>query len=96
MGSVTKTVRLFYLYFVNIELNLPDSNAEPDIKKDIAVLLYDKEIYPLGKAAEFAGISKNDFMKLLREKKINIKYSIDDIKNDLSNLPEFALNDSGE
>jgi len=81
---------------VNIELNLPDSNTEADIKKDIAVLLYDKEIYSLGKATEFAGISKNDFMKLLREKKINIKYSIDDIKNDLSDMSQFTLNDSGE
>jgi len=81
---------------MNIELNLSDSNAEADIKKDIAALLYDKEIYSLGKAAEFAGISKNDFMKLLREKKIDIKYSIDDIKNDLSNMSQFTLNDSGE
>ena len=33
---------------------------------------------------------------LLREKKIDIKYSIDDIKNDLSNMSQFTLNDSGE
>jgi predicted HTH domain antitoxin len=56
-------------------------------------LLYDKEIYSLGKAAEFAGISKNDFMKLLRDKEINVKCSIDDIKNDLSTMPQFTLKD---
>ncbi|MEO8713123.1 MAG: UPF0175 family protein [Parafilimonas sp.] len=86
----------FYLCEMFIELNIPDSNIEAEVKKDIAIVLYDKEIYSLGKAAEFACISKNEFMKLLRERNINIKYSIEDIKGDLNNIPQFVLNDSGE
>lgn len=77
-----------------IELDVSDKKVESDIRKVIAFLLYDREIYSLGKASEFASVSKTDFMKLLREKNIYIKYSIDDVKNDLSNLSQSILDDS--
>lgn len=81
---------------MTIELNIPDNNIEADVKKEIALFLYDKEFYSLGKASELAGIPKTDFMKLLREKNINIKYSINDVKDDLSNLSQSMLNDGGQ
>jgi predicted HTH domain antitoxin len=81
----------FYLTKYLSKLNISENNIEAEIKKDVAIILYDKEIYSLGKAAEFAGISKNEFMKLLREKNINIKYSIKDIEDDLDNIPQLVL-----
>ena len=81
---------------MTIELNIQGNNTEADVKKEIALFLYDKEFYSLGKAAELAGITKDDFMQLLREKNIHIKYSINDVENDLNNLSQFVLNDSGK
>ena len=80
---------------MTIELNTSDVNVE-NVKKEIALLLYDKEFYSLGKASELAGMSKLNFMKLLREKDINIKYSIADVQGDLKSLSQFMLNDSGK
>ena len=79
---------------MTIELDIPDSLIETEVKKEIALFLYDKEIFSLGKASELAGVSKTDFLKLLREKNINIKYSIEDVNDDLNNLSQFTLNDS--
>ncbi|SFQ56531.1 UPF0175 family protein [Parafilimonas terrae] len=78
-----------------IELDIKDKASEADIRKEIALILYEKEIYSLGKAAAFAGLSKDDFMKLMKTKGIYIKYSIEDVKLDLDNL-QFVLNDSGK
>ena len=81
---------------MTIKLNIPDNNVEADVKKEIALFLYDKEFYSLGKASELAGITKDEFMKFLRGQNVHIKYSIDDVKDDLSNLSKSILNDSGK
>jgi len=80
---------------MSIELNIENKAVEADLKKEIALMLYDKEIFSLGKAAAFAELSKIEFMQLMKEKNIYIKYSIDDVKHDLDNL-QSVLNDSGK
>lgn len=78
---------------MSIEIDIKDKAIEADIKKEIALMLYDKEIYSLGKAAAFAELSKFEFMKLMKEKNIYIKYSIEDVKHYLDNM-YFALKDN--
>jgi predicted HTH domain antitoxin len=80
---------------MSIELNIENKAVEADIKKEIALMLYDKEIFSLGKAAAFAELSKTEFMQFMKERNVFIKYSIDDIKHDLDNI-QSALNDSGK
>ncbi len=77
---------------MNIEVDIKDRSLEEEVRKEIGLILYDKEIYSLGKAADFAGVSKLKFMELMRMKNIHIKYSIEDVKQDLNNI-QYLMND---
>ncbi len=51
-----------------------------------AVKFYLEGKLSLGKAAEIAGVSIWRFIDILKEKKIPIKYDIDDVKNEIEKI----------
>ena len=54
-----------------------------DIKKEQALKLYSEGRITLWKAAELAGISLWEMIDEVKEKKIPVKYSIEDAKDDI-------------
>ena len=64
-----------------------------DLKIELAVLLFEKDIFTLGKAAEFAGMYQFDMQKILAERKIPMHYDVEDFMEDVRTLQEINLND---
>ncbi|MGP8217145.1 MAG: UPF0175 family protein [Bacteroidia bacterium] len=62
--------------------------SEKDLKVELALLFYQRNIFTLGQAAAFAGIHQMEFQKILSERKINIHYDIDAFRDDLNVLNE--------
>ena len=62
--------------------------TEQEFKLEIAILLYQKEVFTLGKAAEFVGIPKLIFQKALAKRNIPVSYNYEEFQHDLSMLKE--------
>lgn len=67
------------------------SMSEQQLKLEIIVLLYEKKVLSLGKAAEKAGISRLEFQALLIEKDIPLHYSMSDLTIDMNNLKKLPI-----
>lgn len=59
---------------------------EEEMRLEIAVLLFEKELFTLGQASEFAQLSQYSFMQELGKRDISIHYDVADYKEDLKNL----------
>tara|TARA_R110000850_G_scaffold62650_5_gene142342 strand:+ start:809 stop:1024 length:216 start_codon:yes stop_codon:yes gene_type:complete len=46
-----------------LTLNIPEETNEHELKMIIASVLFDKAVFSSGQAAEFAGISKREFIE---------------------------------
>ncbi len=46
-----------------LTINLPEETNEKEVKMAVAAILFDKGILSSGQAAEFAGISKREFIE---------------------------------
>lgn len=57
-----------------------------DLKKELALVLYQQNKISFGKARELAGLNVWAFQQLLGERNIPINYYIDDLEDDLRNL----------
>ena len=57
-----------------------------DLLTDLACYMYDKGRLSFGKASELSGLNYLQFQKALAERKIDIKYSEQDLDTDLRNL----------
>lgn len=64
------------------------SLTENDLKKEIAVALYEKKIFTFTQSLRFSGIERLAFENLLAERKIPI-YSYDNYIEDLQTVNEF-------
>jgi predicted HTH domain antitoxin len=81
---------------VKVEMEIPrdvlfaaridEEKASLELKKQLAVHLFEMELISLGKAAEFAGIPRWDFMNLLGNLKIPLHYSVEDWEKDKQTL----------
>lgn len=80
-----------------LELNIPENvllaiNEKPeefvkDIKIYIAINLFKRGKLSLGKAIEFAEVTRWEFMRFLSEEKISIfNYSSSELSEDLTNI----------
>ena len=68
-------------------LNESESDLLNDMKLFTAINYYQNDKLSLGKAAQFAGLSKYDFENILSKHEITIsKLNVDDIKADLQKL----------
>lgn len=64
-------------------LRLPPDSAEQEIRKELALTLYARQLLPLGKARQLAGLSRQQFEAVLGERKIPRDYTEADVKQDL-------------
>jgi len=66
--------------------NVVEDEIEKEALKSIAIEFYREEKISMGKAAEIAGVSKIEMMGILREKKVPLQYSEEDLEEDLETL----------
>jgi len=60
--------------------------TERDLKIDVAVLLYKRQVLTLARAARWIGMTRLEFQKTLVEHGFPINYSITDFETDLKTL----------
>jgi predicted HTH domain antitoxin len=58
----------------------------PDLKIELALLLYSQNRLSIGKAKEFAEMSLWEFRQLLGVRKIPVHYDTDDLNDDMATL----------
>lgn len=52
------------------ELRLSPEQLQTELRRDLAAILYARGALPIGKAMEFAGLSRRDFERLLKERQM--------------------------
>ncbi len=67
-------------------LKLPGKDAKQELIKLLALKLYEKGILGLGKARELAGVSKLQFLSLLKEEGVDLNYDIEELEEDLKQV----------
>jgi len=67
-------------------LKIPVKNQEKELKKLLAVKLYEKGILGVGKAKELIGVTRMEFLYLLKDEGIPLNYDQDDLENDLKTI----------
>lgn len=60
--------------------------SEPELLREIAILLFQKERFTLGQASRFAGMSRLQFQRLLASRKIPLHYDIAELQEDVKSL----------
>ena len=56
--------------------------SEEEMRLEIAIILYKSKRFSIGKAADFAGISKMGMHRVLAERKIPLNISPEDVESD--------------
>ncbi len=69
---------------VGAEMRLPASEAQAEVRKEIALALYARGLMSLGKATEFAGMTRPDFEAVLAKRRVERPYDEVELKRDLA------------
>jgi predicted HTH domain antitoxin len=69
----------------SMTLSVPEEVNEREVKMAVAALLFDKGILSSGQAAEYAGITKREFLEIVGNYGVSI---FGETAEDLSNLHE--------
>jgi predicted HTH domain antitoxin len=72
-------------------LRLPRKGTKEELKKLLAVTLYEKGILGIGKARELAGASKLEFYALLKKEGVPLNYSEEDAEKDIITAKALAV-----
>ena len=64
-------------------LRLPPSEMDQELRTELALALYQRNVLSGGKARKLAGLSRWDFEQLLGQRQIVRHYDQDDLKEDL-------------
>lgn len=62
---------------------LPPAEAEGELRKELALALYQRGILSLGKAKELAGMKRWEFEELLGRRQITRHYELEDLEDDI-------------
>ncbi|WP_048147859.1 UPF0175 family protein [Palaeococcus ferrophilus] len=65
-------------------MKLPRGEVERELRVDLAVILYQWGILPLGKAAKLAGMTKREFLEELAKRKVPRHYTEKELEEDLA------------
>ena len=65
-------------------LRLPPAQAEQELRTELALALYARQILPLGKARQLAGLTRRDFEDLLGRRQVPRAYTEGDLEEDLA------------
>lgn len=74
---------------VIIHLRLPPRNLEQELKKELAVHLYAEGLLPQASACRLAGVNRLAFAQLLGERQIPVRYTSEDLDQDLQTLRDL-------
>lgn len=75
---------------IEIPDNIINNNlSESELKTEIALILYDKNLMTLDQASNFAGLDSLEFQKLIGKRKIPIHYTEDDFNDDLNTIKKI-------
>lgn len=75
---------------------LKQAGISPEVVKlELAVMLYQKEVYSLGQAARLAGIHRMAFQKELAKREIPFHYDEEMLTNDMQVLEKLRSKGSG-
>ncbi len=64
--------------------------TEDEMKREIAVMLFEKEKLTLGQASRFAGMNRIAFQHLLASRQIPMHYGVEDFEQDINNLRQMG------
>ena len=64
-------------------IKLPKRQAEKELKKELAFLLYERELASMGVARRLAGMSKWEFIEGLAERGVHRHYDEKEIEEDI-------------
>ena len=59
---------------IEIAMQLPETKKAEEVRRLLAIKLYEKGILGIGKASELANISRIEFMALLKSEGISLNY----------------------
>lgn len=71
---------------VRHSLKLPEKSVQQDLLKLLAVKLYEKGALGLGKASELCGVSRNEFLHILKEEQVFLNYDDEELDRDITTL----------
>ena len=58
--------------------------AEAELHLELAVALYRSGNLPVGRAARIAGLSEEQFSNILRQRRVPMPYSMNDLEHDIA------------
>jgi len=64
-------------------MDLPETEREAALKRELAVSLYARGVLSFGRARQLADLSKRDFHRLLGERKVERHYTEAELDEDL-------------
>ncbi|MCK5055622.1 MAG: UPF0175 family protein [Candidatus Aminicenantes bacterium] len=67
-------------------LRIPVKGRERELKKLLALKLYEKGILGMGKARELIGVGRSDFFYILKEEGISINFDKEELEEDLKTI----------
>lgn len=70
-------------------LRLPPRNLKQELKKELAIHLYAEGLLPQASACRLAGMTRLAFARLLGERQIPVRYTSEDLDQDLQTLREL-------
>jgi predicted HTH domain antitoxin len=65
-------------------MHLPPAEVEAELRKELAVALYARQLLSLGKSAEWAGVTRQEFESLLAQRRIERPYDSTEVERDLA------------
>ncbi len=65
-------------------MKLPKDEVERELRLDLAVILYQRGVLPLGKAAKLAGVTRREFLEELAKRRIPRHYTERELLEDVA------------
>lgn len=64
--------------------------TELELKRELALTLFQQERLTLGRASDLAGMSQRDFQCLLADRRIPMHYGVEEFKQDLETIRQMG------
>jgi predicted HTH domain antitoxin len=71
---------------IEYALRIPGKQREKELKKLLSLKLYEKGILGIGKARELLGVSRLEFLYILKEEGIQVNYDRDELEDDIKTI----------
>ena len=87
--------------YITVKMDLPkdillaadisEFNAQEDVKKLFALLMFKERILSFGKAADLSGLDKPSFMEFAGRHRVSLNYDEDDLYEDMQTINRLRL-----